>query len=62
MELPDQPDPGDFIDDRDYVRPAYYDALHAWERICLAIITAPAPAIDAVDPPTDRTGHPSTRA
>lgn len=39
MELPPQPDPGDF--DAGYgIRPQYLDALAAWERVCQAIIAA----------------------
>ena len=38
MELPKQPDPSDFINLDDWLRPAYHDALAAWKVVCLAII------------------------
>jgi hypothetical protein len=40
MELPPQPDPGDYIDDNGNTRMCYYDALTAWKAVCLAIIEA----------------------
>lgn len=52
MELPTQPDPGDFVDTHDNLRPSYHDALREWRVVCLAIIAADksAPASSKREP------------
>ena len=45
MELPKQPDPSDFIDENDWLRSAYHDALAAWKLICQEIIKAEHPIL-----------------